>query len=62
MQQKKQDIVEEARAIIRNLEGSGTQQNRDRSGRGVLLALLYGGVGFGLATVLSLLLRVSLFR
>ncbi len=60
MQQKRQDIVEEARAIIRAFENR-SQPVRKRSKRAIL-PFLYGAVGFLSATILSFVLRVSLFR
>lgn len=60
MQQKKRDIVEEARAIIRAFENR--KQPVKKRSKPSLLPLLYGAAGFLSATVLSFVLRVSLFR
>lgn len=60
MQQKRQDIVEEARAIIRAFEGR--KQPVYKRARKPLFPFLYGAIGFLSATALGFVLRVSLFR
>ena len=60
MQQKRQDIVEEARAIIRAFESR--KRPAYKQARKSLFPFLYGALGFLSATVLGFVLRVSLFR
>ena len=60
MQQKKRDIVEEARAIIRAFENRSEPIGKRPLRR--FLPFLYGVVGFLSATLMGFVLRVSLFR
>lgn len=60
MQQKKQDIVEEARAIIRAFDNKKHPVKKRSPSQ--FLPFLYGAAGFLSATILSFVLRVSLFR
>lgn len=63
MQQKKQDIVEEARAIIQAFENRGRKKVRTKALRlSRFFPLFYGALGFLSAALLAIVLRVSLFR
>ena len=63
MQQKRQDIVEEALAIIRAFESrkEGIRLSVHRRNRSIS-RLFYIALGALLVTALSFILRVSLFR
>jgi hypothetical protein len=63
MQQKRQDIVEEALAIIRAFESrKGVVRTPVNHRKTTLNRLFYIALGALFATALSFILRVSLFR